>query len=103
MYCNIKKQTNQDFQIKLLPEMICLPTIKNLISERFSKNSYRMYNFYGIEIQDDLDLFIYRDIAEKNKIIFLTGKGEQFSSSFLIKLFKNIKKLGEVSSKYKEL
>ncbi len=77
-------------------ECITLSTIKNALDDKFTKNSLRMFNFHGIEIQDDYDLNQYRDPHEKNKFIFLTVKGEQFNSAFLMKIFKIIKKIGEV-------
>lgn len=59
-----------------------------------------MFNFYGIELQDDYDLFMYRDPNETNKVIFLTSKGEPFHSAFLVKIFKTIEKIGEVRIHY---
>ena len=56
-----------------------------------------MYNFYGIEILDNCDLNSFRDLHEKNKIIFLTDIKSPFDNSFLIKIYNLKHKIGEGS------
>lgn len=56
----------------------------------------RLYDFKGIEISEDADLWKFIDDKEKNKIIFFTQLNEIFELKNVLRPLKYVKKLGEV-------
>jgi hypothetical protein len=56
----------------------------------------RLFNIFGIEIIDDSDLKTFYCELIRHKVIFFTRNNENFNYSKVMRLFKLLKKLGEV-------
>lgn len=72
--------------------------ISGFILEKFSANikKIRLFNFFGIEILDDSDLLTFYSEVIRHKVIFFTRNNENFDYSKVMRMFKLMKKLGEV-------
>jgi hypothetical protein len=72
--------------------------IHGFIIENFSNTNkkIRLFNFFGIEILDDSDLKTFYNEVIRHKVIFFTRNNENFDYSKVMRLFKLMKKLGEV-------
>lgn len=56
----------------------------------------RLFDYKGVEIIEEADLWKFIDNTEKCKTIFFTKNNENFESKNVLRQFKFIKKLGEV-------
>ena len=85
-------------KIEVTYENISKNKLYGFILENFTdiNKKIRLFNFFGIEIIDDSDLKTFFSEVIRHKVIFFTRNNENFDYSKVMRLFKLIKKLGEV-------
>jgi len=79
-------------------EYICISLLLNFINENFPNiyKKIRLFHFFGMEILDDSDLNNFYNEIIRHKIVFFTKNNENFESGKIMRLFKFLRKLGEV-------
>lgn len=80
--------------VTLNKDYLTLILLKRIILREFSlisSNGCRVFNFYGIEILDDSDLIFKTD----NDKLFYFSYSNKTDNKYLLRFFKNEKKLGE--------
>ncbi len=85
-------------RLEVNSENICINLLMNFINENFSNinKKIRLFHFFGMEILEDSDLVnFYGDIV-RHRIVFFTRNNENFESGKIMRLFKFLRKLGEV-------
>lgn len=70
----------------------------NFINENFPNinKKIRLFHFFGMEILEDSDLNNISNDIIRHRIIFFTRNNENFESGKIMRLFKFLRKLGEV-------
>jgi hypothetical protein len=75
---------------------LTLNFLRNSICNRFEvTHKIRIFNFYGFELLEDLDIITLKKSIEEHKIIFFTLSQDFFENKNIIRAFKFKKKIGE--------
>lgn len=78
-------------------ENLSIATVINLIFQEFNLPSKKiwLYDWKGIEITEDADLWKLVDDNEYNRVVFFTKKGDKFNTTNILNLFTIDEPLGQ--------
>jgi len=99
LYISNNEDNEDNINLYFNPNTLNISNLKTQIIRHFEikPKNMRMYNFYGLEIYDDSDLFCFQGPYNFEKILFVSEQYDTFDSKFILKLFDIKKKLGNVS------
>ena len=85
-------------RLEVNSENICIGLMMSFIHENFSNinKKIRLFHFFGMEIIEDSDLKNFYSEIVQHRIVFFTRNNENFESGKIMRLFKFLRKLGEV-------